>query len=138
MVTCPPGGGSQEGACMTQYFVFAASAIAKDSFTHSNGSEAFHCSSIAGVIASASSAAKERKILAVPGSDSATWLKQEGLQLIMDRMGESRERAMARLSNWSGQVEDCAVLMGILRGAENRTGPAFHMEVADQIRRLAH
>src|SRR5262249_15215461 len=57
MVTCPPGGGSQDGACMTQYFVLAASAIAKDSFAHSNSSEAFHCSIIAGVIASASSAA---------------------------------------------------------------------------------
>jgi hypothetical protein len=87
---------------------------------------------------SASLAVEERDILAVPDSDPATWLKQEGLQLIMDRMGEPRERAMARLSNWSGQLEDGAVLMGILRGAGNRSGPAFHMEIADQIRRWPH
>src|SRR5262249_6338299 len=57
MVTCPPGGGSQDGACMTQYFVLAASAIAKDSLAHSNGSDAVHFSIIAGVIASANSLA---------------------------------------------------------------------------------
>ncbi|MBR0693283.1 hypothetical protein [Bradyrhizobium lablabi] len=78
------------------------------------------------------------EIAAVSGPDPATWLKQDGLQLIMDRMAEPRERAMTRLSNWSGQVGDCAVLVNILQGAENRSGPAFHMEVADQIRRLAH
>jgi hypothetical protein len=104
-----------------------------------NNSEA-HSATTSAVarVESASSAVEERKILAVPEIDPATWLKREGPQLIMDRMGESCERAMARLSNWSGQVEDCAVLMGILRGAGNRSGPAFHMEVADQIRRLAH
>jgi hypothetical protein len=83
-------------------------------------------------------AREARKIAAVSERDPANWLRQDGLQLIMDRMAEPRERAMARLSNWSGQVGDCAVLANILQGAENRAGPAFHMEVSDQIRRLAH
>jgi hypothetical protein len=56
----------------------------------------------------------------------------------MERMGEPYERATARLSDWSAQVNDSAVLAGILQGAEKRTGHGFHMEVTDQIRRLAH
>ena len=83
-------------------------------------------------------AGEGREIAAVSERDPANWLKHDDLQLIMDRMAEPRERAMARLSNWSGQVGDCAVLANILQGAENRAGPAFHMEVSDQIRRLAH
>ena len=56
----------------------------------------------------------------------------------MNRMGEPYERAKARLSGWSEQVHDCAVLADILQGAQNSSGHGFHMEVADQIRRLAH
>jgi hypothetical protein len=84
------------------------------------------------------SAVEEKKVLAVPEPDLSTWLKQEGPKLIMDRMGVPYERAMARLSDWSAQVNDSAVLAGILQGAENRTSHGFHMEVTDQIRRLAH
>jgi hypothetical protein len=83
-------------------------------------------------------AGEGRQIAAVSERDPANWLEQDGLQMIIDRMAEPRERAIARLSNWSGQVQDCAVLASILQGAENREGPAFHMEVSDQIRRLAH
>ena len=70
--------------------------------------------------------------------DDANWLKQDGLKLIMDRMTEPRERAMGRLLKWSEQVRDCAVLRNILQNAENCAGPAFHMQVSDHIRRLAH
>lgn len=82
-------------------------------------------------------AGEAREIAPISG-DCANWLKKDGLQLIMDRMAEPREQAMARLSKWSGQVGDYAALANILQGAENRAGPAFHMEVTDQIRRLAH
>jgi hypothetical protein len=56
----------------------------------------------------------------------------------MDRMGETHDGAMARLSRWSDQVPDSTVLADILQGAEDRTGHSFHMEVSDQIRRLAY
>jgi hypothetical protein len=81
--------------------------------------------------------AVEEKINAVLVLDPSTWLKQEGAQWIMDCMGESYERSMARLLDWSAQVNDGAVLAGILQGAQNLTSHRFHMEVTDQIRRLA-
>lgn len=82
------------------------------------------------------SAIEERTVAALPVLDSATWLKQEAPQLIMDRLGETYEQVMVRLSRWSGQVSDSA-LAGILKAAEDRSGHTFHMEVTDQIRRLA-
>jgi hypothetical protein len=94
--------------------------------------------STADVVESAGSAKEERKIVAVLERDRATWLKREGAQLIMNRMGETYEGAMARLSRWSEQLADCAVLADILQGAEDRVGHSFHMEVTDQIRRSAH
>jgi hypothetical protein len=93
--------------------------------------------STADVVESAGSAGEERRIVAVLGRDRATWLKQEAPQLIMDRMGETKEKAIARLSRWLEQIPDGAVLADILRGAADRTGHDFHMEVTDQIRRLA-
>jgi hypothetical protein len=87
----------------------------------------------------AGSAVEGKKVLAIPEPDPSTWLKQEGPKLIMDRMGVPYERAMARLSGWSEQVRDHAILAGILQRAQDRSGPGFHMEVTDQIRRrLAH
>jgi hypothetical protein len=94
--------------------------------------------STADVVESDGSAKEEGKIVAVLERDRATWLKQEGAQLIMNRMGETYEGAMARLSRWSEQLPDCAVLADILQGAEDCVGHSFHMEVTDQIRRSAH
>jgi hypothetical protein len=82
------------------------------------------------------SAVEVRTVAALADLDSATWLKQEGPQLIMDRLGGTYDQVMARLSRWSGQVSD-AVLADILKGAEGLSGHNFHMEVTDQIRRLA-
>jgi hypothetical protein len=84
------------------------------------------------------SLAMKEGVLAVVQPDPSTWLLEEGPKLIMDRMGESYERATSRLTAWSEKVNDRVVLAGILRGAEDRVGPAFHMEVGDQIRRLGH
>jgi hypothetical protein len=83
-------------------------------------------------------AVEEERVLAVAQPDPSMWLLQEGVRLIMDRMGEPYERAVSRLSAWSAQVDDSAVLASILQGAENRTGHGFHIEVTDQIRRQAH
>ena len=83
-------------------------------------------------------AVEEERLRAVVRPDPSMWLLQEGAKLIMDRMGEPYERAVSRLSAWSAQVDNSAVLAGILRGAENRTGHGFHVEVTDQIRRQAH
>jgi len=55
----------------------------------------------------------------------------------MNRMHEPYERAMTRLSGWSERVRDPAILAGILQCAQDRSGHSFHMEVSDQIRRLA-
>jgi hypothetical protein len=71
-------------------------------------------------------------------TDPATWLREKAPEPVMNRMGEPYERATARLSGWSEQVHDCAVLADILQGAQNSSGHGFHMEVADQIRRRAH
>src|SRR5947209_7742400 len=49
MVTCPDGGGSHDGACMTQYFVVAASAIAKDSFARTAAPRMVHRDAGAGI-----------------------------------------------------------------------------------------
>ncbi|MDP1671272.1 MAG: hypothetical protein Q8L63_04205 [Alphaproteobacteria bacterium] len=83
-------------------------------------------------------AVEEERVLAVVQPDPSTWLLQEGAKLIMDRMGEPYERAVSRLSAWSAQVDDSAVLASILQGAQHRTGHGFHVEVTDQIRRQAH
>jgi hypothetical protein len=81
---------------------------------------------------------EEGRIVPEVARDPARWLKENGTELIMDRMGETPERATARLARWSEQVQDCAALSGILHRARNRSGHGFHMEVTDQIKRLAH
>jgi hypothetical protein len=83
-------------------------------------------------------AEEEKKIGLEVERDAVTWLEEKGSEMIMDRMGEPQERAMARLSGWSEQVHDRAELVEILRRAQNHSGHGFHMEVTDQIRRLAH
>jgi hypothetical protein len=83
-------------------------------------------------------AREENQFVPDLNTDSATWLKEKAPELVMNRMGETYERAKARLSGWSAQVHDCAALAEILQGAQNSSSHGFHMEVADQIRRLAH
>jgi hypothetical protein len=83
-------------------------------------------------------AKEESRIVPEEERDPAAWLKEKGIDLIMDRMEEPPERAAERLSGWAAQVHDSAVLVDILQQAQDRNGPSFHMAVADQIRRQAH
>jgi hypothetical protein len=88
-------------------------------------------------LGSASLPKEENEIVSGPGTDPAIWLNEKGSELIMNRMDEPYERAMTRLSGWSERVRDPAILAGILQCAQDRSGHSFHMEVSDQIRRLA-
>ena len=93
-----------------------------------------------GTVAGVAGLAKEKVRIGSDEADvdPATWLKEKGVALIMDRMGDSSERAGARLSSWSQQLHDNSILANILQQTQNCTGPSFHMQVADQIRRHTH
>jgi hypothetical protein len=64
------------------------------------------------------------------------WLREEAAEFVVQRMGGSVEVATKRLRGWSEQVGDAA-LVEVLQGTKDREGTAFHLEVADQVRRRA-
>jgi hypothetical protein len=79
--------------------------------------------------------AREEKDLEGNASPIPSWSKEGAAQFVLQRMGGSLETAMQRVLRWSEQIGDQA-LFEVLQGAKDRHGTAFHMEVADRIRRL--
>jgi hypothetical protein len=80
--------------------------------------------------------AREETVPEKTDSNISDWLREEGPKFIVQRMAGSLEIATRRIRDWSVQVGE-RVLFNVLQGATDLTGTAFHLEVADQIRRWA-
>jgi hypothetical protein len=80
--------------------------------------------------------AREEMIPDKTDSTVSQWFRDEAPKFVVQRMGGSLEAATRRLHGWCEQVGDAA-LFEVLQGTKDREGTAFHLEVADQVRRRA-
>jgi hypothetical protein len=80
--------------------------------------------------------AREEVISDKTDANVSQWLREEAPKFVVQRMGGSLETATKRLRGWCEQIGDAA-LFEVLHGTQDREGTAFHMEVADQVRRRA-
>lgn len=80
--------------------------------------------------------AKEEEVSGKTDDDVSHWLSAEAPDFVAQHWGISVDASRTRLRGWSAQVGD-KVLFEVLQDAKGLEGAAFHLEVADQIRRRA-